>query len=193
MNYEDKLSRIGRKIREIRNSKNLSLREAARLSGVSPGLFSRIENFRTMPSLMVLGNIAEALSVGLDELVKDVSHEPLPKYYLVREGSGEIEQRADSPGIEYKKLITRELANLSIRSNLITVPIGVSRGLIATDGFEIVFVLSGKLNYQLNQETLFLAAGDLLAFEGTIPHGLSNPYDQAAVLFKTYLIPLDQS
>ena len=48
---DDRLSRIGKKIKEIRKNRQMSLQEVASKSSVTAGLLSKIENFRTIPSL----------------------------------------------------------------------------------------------------------------------------------------------
>jgi len=65
----DQLSLIGIRIKQIRSEKKLTLRELAKRSNLSPGLISKIENFRTMPSLTVLVDISVALEVDISELV----------------------------------------------------------------------------------------------------------------------------
>ena len=68
----DILSAIGKKLRNVRKEKGLSLADVAQKSGITPGLLSKIENFRTMPSLPVLYKISEALEEPLSEIVKPV-------------------------------------------------------------------------------------------------------------------------
>ena len=65
----DKLSLIGLRILELRKAQKMSLRELAKRSGLSAGLLSKIENFRTVPSLSVLIEIANSLEVDVSVLV----------------------------------------------------------------------------------------------------------------------------
>jgi len=57
----NEISFVGKRIKEMRLSKDLKLVEVAIKSGVSKGLLSRIENGRTIPSLPVFFNIISAL------------------------------------------------------------------------------------------------------------------------------------
>ncbi|MEL6676511.1 MAG: helix-turn-helix transcriptional regulator [Bacteroidota bacterium] len=68
------LSQVGRRIKEIRRGKRMNLQELAEKSHVTAGLISKIENFRTIPSLPVLLNIARALEVEMADLVSEVSN-----------------------------------------------------------------------------------------------------------------------
>ena len=65
---EDVLINLGKQIKKVRKKRNLSLREVAKLSGVSIGLISKIENYRTTPSLTVLLKIMRSLEMNLLEL-----------------------------------------------------------------------------------------------------------------------------
>ena len=66
------LAGIGVRLKEIRKSKGLILQAVAERAGISKSLLSKIENFRTIPSLSVLYRIAEALQTDLADLVSRV-------------------------------------------------------------------------------------------------------------------------
>lgn len=57
-------------IRELRKSKNISLRELESLTGISKGHLSKIERQSIDPSLSTLVRIATALKVKVEELYK---------------------------------------------------------------------------------------------------------------------------
>lgn len=57
-------------IRELRRSKNISLRELEKLTGISKGNLSKIERQSIDPSLSTLVRIATALKVKVEELYK---------------------------------------------------------------------------------------------------------------------------
>jgi transcriptional regulator with XRE-family HTH domain len=59
---------IGEKIRQLREDKDLSLRELAKTIGVSAAFFSDVELGRRYPSDKHLAAIARALDTTLDEL-----------------------------------------------------------------------------------------------------------------------------
>jgi len=62
---------LGAKIRAIRRSKHLSLREIAGKAGVSISHLSQVESGKTNPSVSSLLRIAAALSVPLDQIWTD--------------------------------------------------------------------------------------------------------------------------
>ncbi len=184
----DQLGLIGIRIKQKRIEKKLTLRELAKRSNLSPGLISKIENFRTMPSLAVLMDIAQALEVDLSELVKNLSSSQDEAYILIKNEEGQQESREDSPNLNYKFLLAQKHGNLSFRVNRIEIPAGSFRKLIATQAFELLHVVKGNLVYFFKDVEVELKAGDTLYFDGKIPHGLQNGPEQDAELFKIYFI-----
>ncbi len=184
----DILSVIGKKLREIRKEKGLSLVDVAKKSGVTAGLLSKIENYRTLPSLPVLYKIALALKVSLAEIVKPVDDDPEPLYTLIKKGEGEKEVRYDSKGLIYESLISKVIHNTPVKVNLVSVKPGIFRKPIANDSYELINLVEGEIIYGIKDEQIHLNKGDTLYFDGQIPHSLKNPGKQTAVLFKTYFM-----
>jgi DNA-binding NtrC family response regulator len=65
-------ARIGENLRRQRNLKDMSSRELARLSGLSPSLLSQVESGKSAASLKTLYRLARALKVEMAELVRDL-------------------------------------------------------------------------------------------------------------------------
>ena len=187
---DDILSLVGKKIKEERKKRNLSLQQIAERSDVTAGLLSKIENFRTIPSLPVLLKISKALEMNLSELVESVIFGEKCSYTLIKDQQGELEEREDSLGLVYESLIHQDLFNLNFRVNIVRIQGNVYREPIATDGRELAHVLSGDVTYGINGETIRLLQGDTLFFDGSIPHSVQNNQDREAKLFKVYLIPI---
>lgn len=64
---------LGEKIRELRSIKNISLREFAKLTGLSKTTLSDLENDNKNPSLESLNKIAYSLDISTSTLLKEVS------------------------------------------------------------------------------------------------------------------------
>ena len=88
---DDILIQIGKRIKERRRDKNITVQELATRANVSKGLISQIENSRTIPSLIVLIDIIKSLDIDLNAFFKHIRHksqetEPIIKrnsyYYL---------------------------------------------------------------------------------------------------------------
>lgn len=183
---DDVLINLGKQIKKVRKQRNLSLREVAKISGVSIGLISKIENYRTTPSLTVLLKIMRSLEMNLLEL--NLSKSKKKKYILIKKGKGIIEEREDSEGLEYKFLFTGHIPESNLRSYLITIKEGVYRKPVSGDTHEIAYVLQGKLDYILDNETITLNEGDVIFYDGLLPLGWNTKYSTGATLLKMYLI-----
>jgi len=184
----DQLSLIGIRIKQLRAEKKFTLRELAKRSNLSPGLISKIENFRTMPSLSVLLDIAVALQVDVSDLVRNLNANGDEPYILVKREGGELESREDSPELSYKFLLAQKLGTYSIRVNKIEIPAKAYRKLIATNAFELLYVITGKICYFFKDHEVEIQTGDTLYFDGRLPHGVRNHSEEKAELLKVYFI-----
>lgn len=59
-------------IRKIREEKNISMTQLSRMTGISKGHLSRIENQETMPTILTIERIAIALRIDSKELYKTI-------------------------------------------------------------------------------------------------------------------------
>lgn len=184
----DKLSLIGRRILELRKAKKMSLRELAKRSGLSAGLLSKIENFRTVPSLSVLVEIATSLEVDMSVLVKNINGETAAPYLLVRAHEGHLEKRDDSKGLLYKYLLSQDLLNYSLRVNEVLISPNTNRKPLSTNALELVHVLEGTVRYGFKEGEIVVSCGDTLYFDGILAHSVRNTTEQPARLFKVYLM-----
>ncbi len=64
--------RIEYYIKQIRNDKNITLRELSRKTGISSGYLSEIERNEKKPSFDYMILIAKALNVQLEELYREI-------------------------------------------------------------------------------------------------------------------------
>lgn len=62
------VSKLGARLKRVREASGLSLREVARQLGVSPSFVSQLENGKSQPSVATLYSIAQLLEVSIDEL-----------------------------------------------------------------------------------------------------------------------------
>ena len=187
----DNLSEVGKKLREIRKAKGLNLKEVANRAGITAGLLSRIENFRTIPSLPVLYEISIALEVTMADVVQAVTGDIDTDYVLIKSGEGEIQEREDSEDLVYSKLFSETIKNQNISAYLVKVKPYANREPISNDSFELIYVASGEIVYGLNDQEVPLIQGDALFFDGKIPHSVLNARDEEAILFKIYLMPME--
>jgi transcriptional regulator with XRE-family HTH domain len=69
MNEGEYLKGMGRKIKAIRNKRNISLRELGKLCNLDFGSISRIENGQKNSYLLTIKNIADKLEVDVKDFL----------------------------------------------------------------------------------------------------------------------------
>lgn len=162
---------IADRIREYRQQLGLSGSQLAEASRLSKGMLSKLENGQVSPSLATLVRLSDALHVpvtaffrGLDE-ERDVLH--------VKAGQGmDISHRGSRAGHRYQLLGSMRGPNKRMEPVLVTL---LERSevfpLYQHAGTELLYVLSGRMDYAVGGAEYTLEAGDALQFDGEVSHG----------------------
>jgi transcriptional regulator with XRE-family HTH domain len=179
------LGKVGKKIRQIRKERSLNLQEVADRSDITAGLLSRIENFRTLPSLPVLHNISIALGVPLSELVGTVGHngEQAP-YLLIKDGEGELRSNLGIRGLMQESLLETAIDEHNLQVSMLKLHPGAAQPQTTFEGSELLFVVKGNLSFEIQQESIPLKTGDTLFYNARNPHAMLNTNGETAVLFR---------
>ena len=174
-------SSLGLRLRQLRQEKQLNIKELAERTGVPASTISKIENGQLKPSLVNAINLATALEVNLGFLVER-TRTPQARYSVVRRAQ---RGRRDFPEIA---LVLEDL-NIGFVPGLLEARIGtVSPGAhsgaehMMHSGEELVHVLSGQVTYDVDGRTIELARGDSLHFKSDTPHRWINAGNEPAVL-----------
>ncbi len=180
--------RIGKKIREIRNQRNIKLHELAEESQISKGLLSRIENGRTIPSLPVLISIISTLKINLDVFFEGLEF-PEQKNFIYRQKTDYTPfEKEEGIGFLYHFILNGTISNVALEAVILDLQPGSQRESVTTDGYEFKYVLKGEVEYHLGHETVRMKEGDSLFFNGKIPHVPVNRTDKPASILVIYLL-----
>lgn len=182
------LIKIGIRIRQIRKERNFSLQDVADRSGLSKSLISKVENFRTIPSLLVLSKIAEVLKVTVAEIVKDIEEKNKHVYVVARKNERKILQRESAKGFIYELLITENTNNSLFESFVLILEKGAKRKPVSTDAHEFLFILKGEIEFYYGKEKIILKKGDSIFFNGRTPHVPKNIGKNQAKFLVVYLL-----
>jgi transcriptional regulator with XRE-family HTH domain len=193
------MDRLGGRLKELRLSAGLSLRELARQADVSPSLVSQIENGKSRPSVSTLYSFARLLNVPVDELfdaesAADVPHpaettgydettDPAnawhPSEYANRISVVHPSHRAHlrmAEGVDWERLAATPERDINFMK--ITYAPGAAStengSAMVHEGFEYGYVLAGVLEVTVGNETFVLRDGESLGFDSTIPHVFRN-------------------
>ena len=165
---------IGKRIKELRESKKMTLSELSKASGVQIATLSRIENNKmtgTLPSHM---DIAKALSVDITELYKNIS-EPEPKGgALTVTSATESFNYNDKASYEILagKVLTKKMLPIVLRID----PGGKTNPEENAKGAEkFIFVLEGEVTAHIGEEAYPLSKNKTLYFDASLRHYFENP------------------
>jgi len=156
---------IGRKVRELRTERGLSVRTLAARAGFSPSFISQMESDVLSPSIASLEKVAEELGVSLGQFFSSIEAAPR-----------EVVRKEERPSHEsgWSKSIVALLADGAPGRKLsaveITVEPGGASGKRAAFGAQeaVVLVLSGELTVRLRGQEAELGEGDsVYVSEGT--------------------------
>ncbi len=152
------LSQIAPRLRQARQKKNFTLEDLAHATGISKSTLSRLESGQRKPSLELLLPIVASLSLALDEIVSS--------------------PRVEDPRVPQKssRADGRTLTPLSNhRGEPQTFKIGVPATdrtpvLRTHEGYEWLYVLSGRLRLVLGEHDIIMGAGEAAEFDTKNPH-----------------------
>lgn len=164
--------RVGPKIRALRLKKKMGLVELGRHTGLSPALLSKIERGQMFPTLPTLLRVALVFSVGLEFFFAGSREKPILAIVRKRDRIRLPERPgARQTSYQFESLdfqATERQFNSYLAEFFPPPPDGVRAH--AHPGVEFVYVLTGTLGLQLEEEAHLLEAGDSIYFDSSVPH-----------------------
>jgi len=164
---------LGKKIREIRSQRGLTLKEMAELSALNVNTLSLIENGKTSPSIYTLQRLAGALEVPIKEFFEPI--EPArPVVFTSRD------QRPQA--LSEKALINnlgKGLTNSMLEPFVVTMEKYATSGgrTLFHSGYEFVYCLSGKIIYYIQEVEYPMVPGDSILFSAQLGHRWENIHE----------------
>jgi transcriptional regulator with XRE-family HTH domain len=171
-NAQSAMNAIGERLRSLRQSRGLGLRELARRVGVTPSLLSQMERGTVNPSVFTLFRLAECLDTTTD-------------YFF---GNGALRDRGESPvvrrdqrarielsgGISWERLTPNDEHDFEFMT--CTYPPGATSAadMQRHPGRDYGIVIEGELDIDVGFATYHLETGDSIAFDASLPHRLTN-------------------
>jgi transcriptional regulator with XRE-family HTH domain len=180
---EDELGRIigslGPKIRELRQQKGLSLQQLAERSDVSAAAIHKLERSGMVPTIATLMKLATALNRPVSYFVDEESVVERPVVFTAAGQRRPV--YTSKAGLELRS-ITGAYGRFFMAGAAATVSPQADSGRKAMEhpGEELVFVVRGTLDFEVDGVTHRLGAGDALHFRTDRPHRWCNPTDEPA-------------
>ena len=165
---DDVVEAVGPRLRELRRRRGATLHQLAEDTCISVSTLSRLESGQRRPTLELLLPLARAHQVPLDELVDaPETGDPLVRLKpITRNGATFIPLTRRPGGLQaYKQVLPPRWGGDP----------GEQR---SHEGYEWLYVLSGRLRLLLGDADVVLSAGEVAEFDTHVPHWMGNPDTQ---------------
>ena len=167
---DDVLDAVGPRLRALRTERNLTLGAVSRTTGISVSTLSRLESGGRKPTLELLLPLARAYQVALDDLV-DAPATADPRVHgrpFEHDGVTMVPLTRAEGGLQsYKQVFPPRWPDAPPEQKV-------------HDGYEWLYVLSGRLRLLLDRREFVLSAGEVVEFDTRVPHGFTNPFPEPA-------------
>lgn len=162
---------IAERVREFRLQLGLTVGHLAEVTGLSKGMLSKIENAQASPSLATLARLSEALKVPVTAFFRGLNEEQ--DVLVVKAGRGlDIEHKNSGPGHRYQLLGSMRAPHNTLETLLVTLTERAETfPLYQHPGTELIYMISGRLEYMCGNSRYLLEPGDAMQFVGEVPHG----------------------
>lgn len=156
----EQLEQLGPRLRDARKARGWTLDDLAARAGMSVSTLSRLESGKRQASLELLIPLTQQLGIRIDDLLRAKAPDPRVRRAAIRRDGVIIAPLA--------------LEGSPIRTYKITYPpVSSPPSLKVHDGFEWLFVLSGKLRLRVGEQDLVLGRGEAAEFDTRIPHAMN--------------------
>jgi transcriptional regulator with XRE-family HTH domain len=163
---EFELEQIGKNLKNIRKLRGLTISEVAKMTSISNGMVSLIERGVSAPSLGTLIALSNSLGVSLGDLVQ-VSQKPSS---ISRVLADDFPKFSVEPG-RSRKIIFEDLSRgITLSIDFLETKEANDYAPASHPGFEVVYVLEGKLSVEIGGEVIKMEAGERVAYASTTPH-----------------------
>ncbi|KAF4405837.1 MULTISPECIES: helix-turn-helix domain-containing protein [Streptomyces] len=161
------LDAVGPRLRALRRSRGTTLAALSETTGISISTLSRLESGQRRPTLELLLPLAKAHGVPLDELVGapptgDPRIHPRP---FQRNGRTIVPLTRHLGGLSAYKMVLPGRPDDTTGDDKLEQRVH--------EGYDWLYVLSGRLRLALGEHDLVLTAGEAAEFDTRVPHGFA--------------------
>ena len=163
---------VGARIKAVRETKSLSLKDIALRTGFSESVIGQIERGETLPPLGDMVKLARALEMKMGYLLSQGESRP---YTVVRKKNRKMISRYGSQktmryGYTYESLAP-EKKERNMEPFLVTLePTSQEESPSTHEGEEFIFVLEGEIEVILGDDREVLSMEDSIYYDSTLPH-----------------------
>jgi transcriptional regulator with XRE-family HTH domain len=171
---------IGNKLKAARLNRDMTIQEVAMSSKVSANMISRVERGLTTPSVEILMKLATAFGMSIGYFIEE--QESSGTTVVTRRGAGKpiffFEEKHQIVSL------TQGIRDPGFSVFIDRLEKGCTSGAggMVQAGEEFAYVLSGRIEFTIDEESFILEDGDALAFKASQPHRWQNLSDGQTVI-----------
>ncbi len=165
--------KIGKRIRQLRKEKDITLEELSQKSGVALATLSRMENNKMTGTLESHNNICKALNVSLAELYRELEDEAKTVESVSRQKR--TEHFVHSSRAKYELLVSKTLEKKIMPLMMKITSGGETQEEQNKPGVEkFIYMITGTMTAVVGDQEYALKKGDSLYFDASLPHVFRN-------------------
>ena len=177
-NEDESNFHLGRKIKTIREEKNLTLESISEKTGFDVKMLKDIEDEKIHPPLATIIKLSKALDTMVSNLIADKGSK---KYEVVRVADHKDQPRKASEFYKYIPLAS-EVENRHMESFLVKLYPADKEEIAVHDGEEFIYVLDGEVKVTIEGKDEILNIGDTVYYHSSVPHFISTNTDKPAII-----------
>lgn len=164
---------IGRRLKELRKIRGITLDTLATKTGFTKGYLSKIENAKKLPPIETLAKISTALNTEIAYFFQqdDELQSTDDEYSIVRaQERKRVVLGGSSFGYDYESIAYKKTKK-SIEPFIFTFPENFKNDeYFSHEGEEMLFILSGTVEFDIEGKVVILSPGDCVYMNSIIRH-----------------------
>jgi transcriptional regulator with XRE-family HTH domain len=168
------LDQVGPRLKRLRSQRGVTLSALSETTGISKSTLSRLETGQRRPSLELLLPLAHAYRVPLDDLVgaPEVGDPRVRLKPQRANGRTVVPLTRQAGGIQAWKIIIPKTKS--------------EPTLKAHEGYEALYVLSGRMRLLLGDHDVVLGPGEVAEFDTRVPHWFGSTGEEPAEVLSLF-------
>jgi len=178
---------IGKRVRQLREEKEVSLEDLSDMTGFETGFLADIESGKVQPQLGTVMRLSKALDSAFSRILSGTGDKP---YSITRKSERRSISRTASPKGQKKlysyQSLAPEVQGRHMEALMVQLEENPDEETSLHDGEEFIFVLEGTVLLKLGEERFELEPGDSVYYLSSQPHLVAAKQGKATILAVLY-------
>jgi len=184
MEIGENMDNIGEKIKKLRLSNKMTLKDVSMKTNLSIGFLSQVERDKSSITLQAISKISDALEVSRSYFFEDSAEKE--KSSVIQENESKLKYNFHSPDFVYQSL--SGVINDAVFEPMLVVLLPSEEVTTTSShrGQEFVYVLEGELTVIIGKEKTILQQGGSFHINSETPHTWFNQSEGSVKLIYVY-------